>query len=176
MRYAQYIIGTALMWAVVACSSGPSQQFIQQVSSELNDLKGVTEKLNALKGEVANLQDPFAGLKGELGKVWTDKVEKDKELAEKVSQLTEQAKQLTEQVTSLEGQLNSALSEAQSFVDGLATQQKKEEELKTDWEAIKGKVSGVAGQVEQLSQQLAQLKQEVQAHSEAIKSKYAPKK
>ncbi|MCS7189577.1 MAG: hypothetical protein NZ933_07225 [Bacteroidia bacterium] len=175
MRYTRVIIGTALLWALTACSSGPSKEFIQQVTTELNDLKTASEKLNPLKSEAANLQDPFASLKGELGKVWTDKVEKDKEIMEKVNSLTEQARKVASDIAALEGELNSALSEAQGFVDSLAMQSKKEEELKSAWEGIKAKVSGVVGKVDGISQQLSQVKSEIEAHVGAIKSKYGPK-
>lgn len=175
MRYTHTFIGAALLWAVVACSSGPSKEFVQQVSTELTDLKGSLDKLNALKGEISGLQNPFEGLKGELGKAYDEKVLKDKDFAEKIPALEEQSRKLSESVSSVESQLNSALSELQAFVDGLATQQKKDEELKGEWEALKSKFSEAVGQLDPLSQQAGQLKSEIDALREAITAKYGPK-
>ncbi|RMF50372.1 MAG: hypothetical protein D6750_04910 [Bacteroidetes bacterium] len=176
MRYAQYIVGAALLWAVTACQSGPSKEFINQVTTELNDLKGAVDKLSALKNDISGLQDPFAALKQELGKTWTDKVEKDKELSEKIASLEKEAKGFPGEVAEVESKLNSALSEAQAFVDGLATQKKKEEDLKKEWEAIKAKVSEAVKELDEAQGGLATLKTNLQALQEAIKSKYAPKK
>ncbi len=175
MRYTHTFIGVALLWAMVACSSGPSKEFVQQVSTELADLKGSLDKLNALKGDVSSIQDPFQGLKAELGKAYEDKVLKDKEFAEKLPALEEQSRKLAESVNSLESQLNSTLSELQSFVDGLPTQQKKDDALKTEWESLKSKLSEAAGQLDPLGQQVAQLKADIESLRQAITAKYGPK-
>lgn len=177
MRYAQYIVTGALIWAMTACAPKPSQEFIQSVKSEYEQVsKSLNDAVAGLEGELGKLQDPFASLKAELGKVWTDKVEKDKAITERIAKIAAEVEQRSTTLNTLKGEANSLLSEAQAFVDGLASQQKKDEELKGEWEALKGKITEKQNQISALSSELEPLRTEITAITEEIKKKYAPKK
>ncbi|MCS6789906.1 MAG: hypothetical protein NZ580_02845 [Bacteroidia bacterium] len=175
MRYVSWTSGLALLWVITGCASGPSEAFKGKVAQELTDLKNATQKVTALKDEASKMQDPFASLKEELGKNW-EKVEKDKDLSGKVGEITQAVQGLVGEVGKLEEQVNSALSKAQSFVDGLATQQKKDEELTGEWDGIKNEVNAAASQVDALNTKLTELKNSISSLSEEVKKKYGAKK
>lgn len=177
MRYAQYIVAGALLWAVTACSSKPSEEFIKSVQEEYQSVeKGIADRIAQVESQVSALKDPFAGLKSELGKVWTDKVEKDKEISEKLQAVAQKVQEVEAALNTAKSDLNSALSEAKAFVDGLASQQKKDEELKGEWEAQKSKLDEKQGALDQVAQSVSAVQQEVSTLSEEIKKKYAQKK
>jgi len=176
MRYAQYIVMGALIWAVAACSSKPSEEFIKKVNDEYQKVSAIDTRLKELEDQVAALKDPFAALKNELGNVWTDKVEKDKDLSAKISEITKKAQDLENSFNTAKNDITSALSEAKAFVDGLADQQKGDEELQKDWDSVKNKVTEKQGALDQVANSAKALQDEVNALTEEIKKKYAPKK
>jgi hypothetical protein len=109
MRYVvQTFVGLALVWALVACQSGPSQQFIQKVTGELGDLQKAVDQAKGQGEKVASLKKSLEDLKTELGKNW-EKVEKDKDLSA-------QYQALLQQIADLEGQVGTATSDLQSAV------------------------------------------------------------
>lgn len=176
MRYVvQTFIGAALIWALVACQSGPSQQFIQKVTAELNDLKASADQAKAAVDKAASLKKSLEDLKAELGKNW-EKVEKDKDLSAQYQTLTQQITDLEGQGNTASSEVQAALSEAQAFVDGLAQQKKKDEELDKEWGAIREKVSGAAGKLSELGQKLSTLEGEVGKFAETVKGKFAQAK
>ncbi len=176
MRYVvQTFIGAALIWALVACGSGPSQEFIQKVTGELNDLKASAEQAKATADKVASLKKSLEDLRGELGKNW-EKVEKDKDLSAQYQTLTQQITDAEGQANTASSEVQAALSEAQSFVDGLAQQKKKDEELDKEWGTIREKVSGAAGKLGELSQKLSALEGEISKFVENTKGKFAQAK
>ncbi|MCS7162918.1 MAG: hypothetical protein NZ958_06320 [Bacteroidia bacterium] len=176
MRYARSLVGLALVWAVVGCASGPSENFKNQVSAELADLKKAQDQVASLKADVGQIQSPLDSLKQALGKVWSDKVEKDKDLAPQLKEVGEEVQKLTNDLNSVEGQLGSAITEAESFANGLAQQTKGDQELKPEWDNLKNKVNQAAGQLAGLTERATQLKQRVSSLTEAIQKKYSAKK
>jgi uncharacterized coiled-coil DUF342 family protein len=176
MRYVvQTFIGAALIWALVACQSGPSQQFIQKVTAELNDLKASADQAKAAAEKAASLKKSLEDLKAELGKNW-EKVEKDKDLSAQYQTLTQQITDLEGQANTISSGVQTALSEAQAFVDGLAQQKKKDEELDKEWGAIREKVSGAAGKLSELGEKLSILEGEVGNFAQTVKGKFAQAK
>ncbi|MCX8112045.1 MAG: hypothetical protein N3E49_02435 [Bacteroidia bacterium] len=177
MRYAQHIIAGALLWAVTACAPKPSQEFIQSVQQEFQTVEqSLSDKIKQVESDVSSLQDPFASLKSELGKTWTDKVEKDKAIKERLDALSQRAQQLSTEFNTARNELNSTLSEAKAFVDGLASQQKKDEDLKPEWEGQKNKLSEKQAALDKVAGGVSELQSQVNELTEEIKKKYAPKK
>ncbi len=176
MRYAlQTVIGAALIWALVACQRGPSQEFIQKVTGELNDLKAASDQGKAHADKLATLKKSLEDLKSELGKNW-EKVEKDKALSEQYQALTQQMANLEAQIGSASSEVQASISEAQAFVDGLAQQTKKDEELAQDWSSIREKVNGAAGKLSEIGSTLSALEGEVSKFVETVKGKFAQAK
>jgi len=176
MRYAvQTFVGIALIWALVACQSGPSQQFIQKVASELNDLKTALEQGKSHADKLATLTKSLEDLKAEVGKNW-EKVEKDKDLSAQYQALTQQIADLEGQIGSASSEVQAAVSEAQAFVDGLPQQTKKDEELDKDWSAIREKVSGASSKLTEIGSKLVSLEEEVSKFAETVRGKFAQAK
>jgi len=176
MRYVvQTFIGAALIWALVACQSGPSQQFIQKVTAEFNDLKASTDQAKTATEKTASLKKSLEGLKAELGKNW-EKVQKDKGLSAKYQTLTQQITDLEGQANTISSEVQAVLTDAQAFVDGLAQQKKKDEELDKEWGAIREKISDAAGKLSELGQKLSTLEGEVGMFAQTVKGKFAQAK
>lgn len=176
MRYVvQTFVGAALMWALVACQSGPSQQFIQKVTGELEDIQKAVDQAKGYSEKVGNLKKSLEDLKAELDKNW-EKVEKDKDLSAQYQALLQQIAELEGQVGTATSDLQAAVSEAQAFKDGLPQQKKKDEELDKEWSAIREKVSGASGKLGELDQKLSSLEGEVNKFVEAVKGKFAQAK
>ena len=176
MRYTlQTVIGVALIWALVACQSGPSQQFIEKVKGEFAQLENVPEQAKSHIDKLATLKKSLEDLKAELGKNW-EKVEKDKDLTAQYETLTQQISDLEAQVNTAASEIQAALSEAQSFADGLTQQKKKDEELDQEWGTIREKVSSAAGKLGELGQKLSALEGEVTNFVETVKGKFAQAK
>jgi chromosome segregation ATPase len=163
------------MWALVACQSGPSQQFIQKVTGELEDLQKAVDQAKGYSEKVANLKKSLEDLKAELDKNW-EKVEKDKDLSAQYQALLQQIAELEGQVGTVASELQSAISGAQAFKDSLPQQKKKDEELDKEWSAIREKVSGPSGKLGELGQKLSSLEGEVNKFVEAVKGKFAQAK
>ena len=176
MRYAlQTFVGAALIWALVACQSGPSQQFIEKVQAEFKDLEAAPNQGKAHADKLATLKKSLEDLKVELGKNW-EKVEKDKDLSAQYQALTQQIADLEGQLGSASSEVQAAVSEAQAFVDGLAQQTKKDEELEKDWSAIREKVSGASGKLGEIGSKLGNLEGEVSKFAETVRGKFAQAK
>ncbi len=176
MRYVvQTFIGAALIWALVACQSGPSQQFIQQVTGEFNDLKTAPDQAKAHADKLASLKQSLEGLKTELGKNW-EKVEKDKDLSAQYQALSQQIADLEGALGTASSELNAAIAEAQAFVDNLAQQKKKDEELNKEWGDFREKVKNASGKLNDISSKLGGLEGEVSKFVETVKGKFAQAK
>jgi len=176
MRYVvQTFVGAALLWALVACQSGPSQQFIQKVTGELEDIQKAVDQAKGYSEKVGNLKKSLEDLKAELDKNW-EKVEKDKDLSAQYQALLQEIANLEGQVGTATSELQAAVSEAQAFKDGLPQQKKKDEELDKEWSAIREKVSGASGKLGELDQKLSSLEGEVNKFVEAVKGKFAQAK
>lgn len=176
MRYAlQTVIGVALIWALVACQSGPSQQFIEKVKGEFAQLENVPEQSKQYTEKLATLKKSLEDLKAELGKNW-EKVEKDKELSAQYQTLAQQIADLESQVETARSEAQSAVSEARAFVDGLPQQTKKDEELDKDWSQIREKVDGVSKKLPEVGSKISGLEGDVSKFVETVKGKFAQAK
>ncbi len=176
MRYAvQTIFGAALIWALVACQSGPSAEFINKITGEFKDLSAAAEQGKTHGEKLASLKKSLDDLRTELGKNW-EKVEKDKDLSAQYQALTQQLTDLEGQIGTATSEVQAAISEAQAFVDGLPQQKKKDEELDKDWGGIREKVSAASGKLSEIGSKLATLEGEVSKFVETVKGKFAQAK
>ncbi len=176
MRYAvQTLLSATLLWVAVACQSGPSQQFIQKVSGELNDLKAASDQGKSMSEKVTAFNTTLETLKAELGKNW-EKVEKDKELSAQYTALGQQIGAMESEINTAAGEIQSAVSEAQAFVDGLAQQKKGDQDLEKEWATIREKVTAASGKLTELGAKVSGMEAEVSKYVEAVKSKFAQAK
>lgn len=173
MRYIQYVLSGALIWAVSACAPKPSEGFIKSVQDEYKAAEqALNEKIKQAEDQATKLQDPFSAVKAELGKAWTEKVEKDKAIKAKVDSISQKAQEAVNSINTAKNDASSALNEAKAFVDGLATQQKKDEELKTEWENLKTKITEKQGAIDAATGGVSSILDGANAVSEEIKKKY----
>lgn len=167
----------ALLWGLTACAPKPSQEFVKSVQDEYQSVESsLNQRLSEVETQVASLQDPFGKLKSELGKVWTDKVEKDKDLASRIQAVNEKSQQLLTEFNTAKSDISTALTEAKSFVDGVPTQQKRDDDLKPEWEKYKNTLNEKRQSLEKVAESLTALNSEISTLTDEIKKKYAPKK